>query len=226
MDSNSHRLFGRVLLEKVGGERTLEIWSNAPDIDMNFLHRYERHRFGVIKKTYKEYFMTYAYNSLASPGTIVEQPTAEIAMCIASHLYLDIFNGWIFPFGFWHVVKPNDTILREVLKDLGKPKVLVEELKKLAGDGFSARFYAESETIMRETIPNGFRTTGITFAFIQRLAELATSNIDTQRSLTKEASTQVWKLTGQKPSDMYLDLHSFERRYANLIVRTIEEQEL
>jgi len=120
MDSKSHTLFAKCLLEHVEDNITSLEWGTAPDIDMKFLHRWYRHRISVLPKIYNEFSTPILFN-----------PNKDsITLCILSHLYLDIFNGWVFPFGLWHPIYPEDTIINDVLDDIDEPNKLVEDLKK------------------------------------------------------------------------------------------------
>ena len=147
MDPKSHELFAQALLEAV--EKTdvsPKIWGNAPDIDIKFLHRWYRHRISVLPNIFKE-------NLNGCEPEIVDKDA--IALCVVSHLYLDIFNGLLFPFGFWHPIYPEDTIMNDVLSDVDEPKRLIEFLKTLSGGvTFNDMFYAESKSIMQEFMRN------------------------------------------------------------------------
>jgi len=161
MDGKSHELFAQVLLEHVGSTHTSNQWGTSPDIDLKFLHRYWRHRISKLPQIYKEF---------NRPKDI---DTEEIALCVVSHLYLDIFNGNVFPFGLWHPIFPEDTIIMDVLSDLGEPGRLINDLKNLSGMvTFSEMFYQESKGIMQEFLANlGPRNnTVITKIIVSRLA--------------------------------------------------------
>lgn len=161
MDEKSHELFAQVLLEHVGSTHTPTIWGTAPDLDLKFFHRWYRHRISKLPQLYKE---------INRPQDI---DTEEIALCVVSHLYLDIFNGYVFPFGLWHPIFPEDTIIIDMLSDLGEPGRLVNYLKNLSGMvTFSEMFYQESKGIMQEFLANlGSRNnTVITKIIVSRLA--------------------------------------------------------
>ena len=152
MDTKSHLLFAKCLLDHIEDKITSPEWGTAPDIDMKFLHRWYRHRISKLPQIYNE------FNSDFITSTKLfgfEDNKDSITLCILSHLYLDIFNGWIFPFGFGHPILPEDTIINDVLNDIDEPKRLVEDLKNLSGfQTFSDMFYIESEGIFKEFIKN------------------------------------------------------------------------
>lgn len=147
MDKKSHEIFAKVLLE--AAEKTNvspKIWGNAPDIDIKFLHRWYRHRISVLPDIYKE-------NLKDCKEEIVDKDA--IVSCVVSHLYLDIFNGWLFPFGILHPIYPEDSIINDLLDDIDSPKLLIEYLEKLSGFvTFNDMFYAESKGIMQEFVRN------------------------------------------------------------------------
>lgn len=106
MDKKSHTLFAEVLLEAVDKtDASPEKWGNAPDIDVNFLHRWYRHRISVFPNIYKD-------NLKGCKPEYVDKNA--ITLCIISHDYLDIFNGPVFPFGFWHPIYLDETIINDV----------------------------------------------------------------------------------------------------------------
>lgn len=147
MDPKTHELFAQVLLDTVcETDTSSKIWGNAPDVDITFLHRWYRHRINVLPDIYKDSLKNCKSETIDKDA---------IALCIISHMYIDIFNGWIFPFGVFYPIYPEDTILNDVLDDLDNPKLLVQDLKKLSGSvAFSDMFYAESKGIMQEFVNN------------------------------------------------------------------------
>jgi hypothetical protein len=147
MDPKTHELFAQVLLDAVDETGTSpKIWGNAPDVDMKFIHRWYRHRISVLPDIYKENLKG------CNPETVDKD---AIVLCIVSHLYLDIFNGLVFPFGMSRPIYPEDTILNDVLDDIDNPKLLIADLKKLSGSvTFNDVFYAESKGIMQEFVRN------------------------------------------------------------------------
>lgn len=108
MDGKSHEIFAGILLDAAGaGNRRIpSAWGVAPDIDIPFLHRWYRHRIGVLPKIYSEFLQA---NPLPNPDA--DGTKDEVALCVVSHLYLDIFNGWVFPFGFFYPLYPEKTIV-------------------------------------------------------------------------------------------------------------------
>lgn len=107
MDQRTHELFAQVLLEAAEETNTSpKIWGNGPDIDIKFLHRWYRHRISVLPEIFKENLE----NLKDCNPEIVDKDA--IALCIVSHLYMDIFNGIVFPFGIWHPIYPEETIVR------------------------------------------------------------------------------------------------------------------
>jgi hypothetical protein len=214
MDSKSHELFAQVLLDHVGNTNTPSSWGIAPDIDLNFLHRWYRHRISVLPKIYQE-------NLIGGKPDPVEDKDA-ITLCIVSHLYLDIFNGLVFPFGAWHPIVPNNTIIQDVLSDLEQPNMLIEDLKNLSGYfTFNEMFYQESKGIMQEFALN-LKTQDIptfTKILVSRLALYSGSE-----NVYGTAMKQIAKFT---PDENFTSgcveaneaCEQFERSYADLITR-------
>jgi hypothetical protein len=216
MDKKSHELFAQVLLEAVEkNDASPRKWGNAPDIDVNFLHRWYRHRISVLPDIYKE-------NSKGCKPEIVDKDA--ITLCIVSHIYLDIFNGPVFPFGFWHPIYPEDTIINDILVDIDEPKHLIEFLKNLSGGvTFNDMFYAESKGMMQEFVCN----MEITYApsaveiIVRRLAMHAENNY---RNIYRKAMNDIAKFT---EDDIYENMSEiaqpinackqFEINYASLI---------
>ena len=134
MDSRSHVIFGKVVLEKAGLDTGYYEWATAPDIDINFLHRYARHRISVIDKIYKEFRQTH-------PGIPYKNKEA-VTLCIVSHLFLDLYNFpicWGLPFFASHI--PRE-FTHEFLE---KDKNIYYDLPP--------EFYTKSEEIFRKEIP-------------------------------------------------------------------------
>jgi hypothetical protein len=216
MDKRTHEIFAQVLLNAVDENSVSpKIWGNAPDIDMNFLHRWYRHRISVLPDIYKE-------NLKNDKQETVDKDA--IVLCIISHDYLDIFNGPVFPFGVWHPIYPENTILNDVLNDVDKPKLLIEDLKKLSGGvTFSDMFYAESKGIMQEFVRNVETTyaPSITELMVRRLA-MCTK--DDYMDIYNKAMHDIAKFT---ENDIYDNMYEvaqpiyackqFEINYADLI---------
>lgn len=216
MDKKSHELFAQVLLDAAEETDTSpKIWGNAPDIDIKFLHRWYRHRIRVLPDIYKE-------NLKGCKPEIVDKDA--IVLCVTSHLYLDIFNGLIFPFGMYHPIYPGNTILNDVLDDINDPKLLIEDLKKLSGGvTFSDMFYAESKGIMQEFARNIEMKyiPSITEIIVRRIAMHAENNC---RNIYNKAMHDIAKFT---ENDIYDNMHEvarpiyvckqFETSYAYLI---------
>jgi hypothetical protein len=216
MDPKTHELFAQVLLDAT--EKTdvsPKIWGNAPDIDITFLHRWYRHRISVLPYIYKENLK------------VCEQEDVDkdaIVLCVISHLYMDIFNGWLFPFGVWHPIYPENTIINDVLNNIDDPRLLVEDLKKLSGGVvFSDMFYAESKGIMQEFVSNieVKCAPSITKIIVRRLTMHAENNYN---KICSKAMSDIIKFT---KNDIYDDMievaqpiyacKQFEINYANLI---------
>lgn len=215
MDQKSHEIFAQALLETV--EKTdvsSAIWGNAPDVDIKFLHRWYRHRISVLPDIYNENLVGCKQETLDKDA---------IVLCIVSHLYLDIFNGLLFPFGAWHPIYPEDTIINDVLYDLDEPILLIQDLKKLSGGViFSDMFYAESKGIMKEFVRNTKVTyiPSMTEIIVRRIAMHAEKHYG---SIYKKAMKDIAKFTG---NDIYGNIREiettdaceqFEISYADLI---------
>jgi hypothetical protein len=215
MDPKSHELFAQVLLEVTDETNTSpKIWGNAPDIDMKFFHRWYRHRISALPDIYKE-------NLKGCEQEIIDKDA--IVLCIVSHDYLDIFNGLVFPFGLWHPIYPEETVINDVLNDLDDPKLLVADLEKLSGYvSFTDMFYAESKGIMQEFVRN-IKVTyipSITEIIVRRLAMHSENNYG---RIYKKAMNDIGKFT---ENDIYSNIRGveaveiceqFEINYAYLI---------
>lgn len=135
MDTRSHLIFGKVVLEKAGLDTGYYEWATAPDIDLEFLHRYARHRFSVIDKIYKDFRRLHPDTPYKNKETV--------ALCIVSHLFLDLYNFpvwcWGLPFFASHV--PSELTHEFFEKD-----------KNIYFD-LPPEFYTKSEEIFRKEIP-------------------------------------------------------------------------
>jgi hypothetical protein len=191
MDGWSHRIFAGILLEAVNKNTKSLNWAVAPDIDLSFLHRWYRHRISVLPEIYDEF---------SAPKDVFPDYDA-ITLCVVSHLYLDIFNGWVFPFGLWHPIYPKKTLIAGVLEDIDDPKLLVKELKMLVGDvAWSKAFYAGSRDLMVTFASNWQTSEDIVAAMVYRLARYASgenrftssdSDNQTQVSLFNKAMNDI-----------------------------------
>lgn len=228
MDEKSHELFAEILLEAAGKSHTSPKWGIAPDIDMAFLHRWYRHRISVLPKIYAEFPTVERL-----PGFRVSDADLDaIALCIVSHLYLDIFNGWVFPFGVWNPIYPKKTVVDGVIEDLDKPKLLVKELRRLAGESqYTEQFYSDSRKIMGKILPCDTSVETLTAQLVRRLSYYADRETSFVQ-LYNKAMGQIAKFTGNSKyrfvsifsSSMNNDAcNSFEIEYAKLINKGMEE---
>jgi hypothetical protein len=228
MDGRSHELFAGILLDAVGaGNRRIPpAWGVAPDIDIPFLHRWYRHRISVLPKIYSEFLQA---NPLPNPDA--DGIKDEVALCVVSHLYLDIFNGWVFPFGFFYPLYPEKTIVAGVLDDINNPKLLTKELTILAGstDAYSTQFYNDSKNLMAALVPDNATVEDLIAHLVTRLSWHADPN--TSSSICKEAMKHISDFTGNvKYKDFRADeqftanlCSYFETEYCRLINKAIEE---
>jgi hypothetical protein len=228
MDGKSHELFAGILLDAAGaGNRRIPpTWGVAPDRDIPFLHRWYRHRISVLPKIYSEFLQA---NPLPNPDA--DGTKDEVALCVVSHLYLDIFNGWVFPFGFFYPLYPEKTIVASVLDDIDNPKLLVKELTRLAGstDAYSTQFYDDSKNLMAALVPDNATVEDLIAHLVTRLAWYADPN--TASSIYKEAMKHISDFTGnvkyKEPRADELFTASvcgfFETEYCRLINKAIEE---
>lgn len=216
MDDKTHKLFAQVLLEATEENNTSSSWGIAPDIDMKFLHRWRRHRISVLPEIYKENY--------SNVNNVKDIDKDAITLCIVSHFYLDIFNAWVFPFGLLHPIYPENTIIKDVLNDIGNVKLLIEDLKNLSGlMTFNKMFYAESKGIMQEFVNNLNEKyiPSITEIIVRRLAMHAETHYDT---IYKKAMNDIYKFTENdiynhmKENKQAIDVcERFEIEYACLI---------
>lgn len=236
MDARSHELFAIVLLKAVGKSDISPQWGNAPDIDMAFLHRWRRHRISVMPKTYIEFKNNRQAleRQVSMPGTqLSTQDREAVSLCVVGHLYLDIFNGPLYPFGLWHPIIPNETIIEEVLNDIDRPKIFVKALERFTGEeSFLQKFYSSSKELMEGLIVPESSIEMLTAQFVQRLAYYAGGE-DSQMSkaLYYTAMKQIAGFTGNNrygqgsifPNQTHNVCARFEVDYAKLIEKALEE---
>ena len=251
MDSRSHKLFAGILLEAVRKDISYESWGESPDMDMKFFHRWWRHRFSVMNKIYREGFSKYQVISMEDAArcvvtgrqhlhkTDIEEKVDKnaIALCITSHFYLDIFNGWVFPFGIFYPVLPKNTIVAEVLDDINNPKLVIDELYRLGfKDNFSDKFYAESEIIMKKFVDSmlfvstrrHLSTEEVVVIIVNRLSTYASEK--KKLSLTKKAlddicgftDNQQYKIANIHYGSLEYVCTAFEMEYCKLMNRMME----
>lgn len=225
MDERSHEMFADILLEKVRISETSLKWGTAPDIDMPFLHRWYRHRISVLPKIYKEFTLQERL-----PWCWTSDNMNAISLCVVSHLYLDIFNGWVFPFGIRNPIYPRKTVINGVLEDMDKPKLLVKELRRLAGEGsYPEQFYCSSKEIMETIFLNNASVEELTSQLVRRLSIYASGQTSGD-PLYSKAMQQIAEFTGNDrylvtPVDFGLmdeACSRFETEYARLINRGLE----
>lgn len=135
MDGRSHVIFGKVILEKAGLPTEYYEWATAPDIDLEFLHRYARHRFSVIDKIYKEFRQIH-------PDIPCKNKEA-VTLCIVSHFFLDLYN---FPIWCWGLPFFASHIPPQLTHEF------FEKDKNIYFD-LPPEFYSKSERIFRKEIP-------------------------------------------------------------------------
>jgi hypothetical protein len=160
MDWQSHTIFGEVLLDRCELPVEYVGWATAPDIDLDKkifgipLHRYWRHRFTTLPQIFTEYLTLH-------PSALTENKTA-IALCITSHFYLDIFNGWIFAWNFKPpAIHMPSAVVQEYARDLNANLLDANAEEQQI-------FFKESQTVFEE-VPN----LNVTDAFSALLTELS-----------------------------------------------------
>jgi len=227
MDTTSHEYFAEILLDcyhKKDDIYTSSRWGTAPDLDMIFLHRWHRHRISVLPKIHKEFSEKYIM-------PIEHCDKDKITLCIVSHLYLDIFNGSVMPFGAIYPILPEDTIINNVLDNINEPKILIKKLISLSGSiKFNVMFYKESRGIMKEFAKNlssKYTIQGIIELIVRRLSSYAESNYT---SIYEKAMYDIAKFTGDinynflaenNKNEQDFDIfEKFEIEYVDLINRT------
>ena len=238
MDWRSHRLFGSMLLEITGKDKSNESWSVSPNLDRKFLRRYRRHKFSVIDDIYTDgirYFQSVpeekipdeSYEELdySKRENVCIFDKDAVVLCVASHLYLDMFNGCLAPFGILYPIFPG-----VVMKDLDLsenedgPNILVEELRKISiTEKLAVRFYGASNQIMQEFAKDmsGFSLEDIVSIFVYRLATHA--NMDKREMLYRKTMSHIYTFTG---NDRYMKANirsekdacmKFEHSYAKIV---------
>jgi len=137
MDWESHYILGKIVLNRCKKDPSYAEWSVSPDLDLGqFLHRFHRHRISTLPQIFQEY-------SIKHPSALVEDRLA-ISICILSHLYLDIFNGWVFCWGLKPpAIHMPTAVIKEYVRDLNA------NLFDQDPEGAKA-FYHESEIIFNE----------------------------------------------------------------------------
>ena len=195
MDARSHTQFAEALLARAGKSSLYIKWGNAPDIDTGFLHRWYRHRISVIEKTFSEY-------DIIKDGSPANIDRDAIALGIISHLYLDIFNGIVFPFGLWHPIYPEKTVINDVLEEIDDPKLLVEDSLRLTGEiPWLDEFYSGTKELMATFASNWNTCEEAIAAMVYRLSLYAAGGqtdkaFEMQVSLYKKAMKDVAAFTG------------------------------
>ncbi len=225
MDGKSHEIFSQIILESIGIDNISPSWSTSPDSDINFCHRWYRHRISKIPKLYLETPYN-IYNDKQDDFNNKE----SIVLSIVSHLYLDIFNGIVFPFGFWNPILPEDVLMETIIEDINKPRRLVEDINKLSGKtSYSDKFYNESIVLMKNLVIENMTIEELTTQFITRLAYH--TNSSNKYKLLENSLHQIIRFTENgkyKPfinsfDDMKDDFQTFEHEYAKLIDETLED---
>lgn len=239
MDWRSHRLFGGVLLNKVGKDVNYDSWSTVPDADIGPLHRWHRHRFSVLNEICRD-GMEICHPLTAEMSQICTQVSNEksslrnidkdaVILCVTSHFYLDIFNGYIAPFGILYPIYSGKLTIGNLLKNENDPKLLIKELSNLPiTDEFSIKFYGASRTIMNEFVSDMsmFNLEEIVSMLVYRMGTFA--QMDKRDNLYKKAILNICSFTGNKK---YADhgvrswkngFESFEHKYAKLINKFTE----
>jgi hypothetical protein len=245
MDWRSHRLFGGLLLEKIGKDINYDSWSLVPDVDIGPLHRWHRHRFSVMSSIYTEGLyvcrkileerhidrVKIRMQITDEEGSAIENDKDKdaIVLCVTSHFYLDMFSGFIAPFGILYPIFPNKTVTRDILENENGPKILIKELKNLPiTDEFSTKFYGGSRTIMNEFVSDMvmFNLEDIVCVMVYRMCTHA--HMNKRGDLYNKAISDIYSFTGNKK---YVNNHvrswkdgfdKFEHKYAKLINKFTE----
>lgn len=243
MDWKSHGIFGGVLLDKIGKDINYNSWSLAPDIDIGPLHRWHRHRFSVINEIYKdgmgicqpiseEISSEQIKTKIQTPnekGLVSNVDKDAVVLCVTSHFYLDVFSGYIAPFGILYPIFPSKTVTRNILENKNGAKVLIKELNELpATDEFPTKFYGASRTIMGELASDMsvFNLEEIVSILVYRMSTCA--QIDKRESLYKKAIGDICNFTGNKKYASHGvrswkdGFDNFENKYAKLINKFTE----
>lgn len=247
MDWRSHRLFGGVLLDKIGKDLNYDSWSLAPDIDIGPLHRWHRHRFSVMEQICKEGMEmchpisdTMATEQIGTKERVQNDKRSNlelldnidkdaVVLCVTSHFYLDMFSGHIAPFGILYPIFSGRTVTKDIVENKNGPKILIKELKNLPiTDEFSTKFYGGSRTIMNELVSDMsmFSLEEMVSIFVYRMSTYA--QIDRRDQLYKKAIEDICNFTGNKRYTQHSvrswkdGFESFEHRYATLLNKFTE----
>lgn len=198
MDIKSHLLFAKVLLTKTGKDPSYSIWSIVPDEDLGdgtLLHRYRTHRISSIPSVYNRH------------PELISTDKDVVVLAYISHLYLDMFNGIIFPFEMHNPVWQNPKMFGFMISN---------PLKGIPGmlfSSFPSEYYTENEIIFNKH-SFGTTTEDITASFISKLCKYAgvalCDGIEPVVSFTGNTGYR------QIPET---DTTIFEEEYTNLIIK-------
>ncbi len=129
MDIGTHLIFSEKLLEICSLEKEYKIWGIAPDV-VEKHHRWQ-HSFSKIRWIYNR------FREKHEPS----KDRKAIALCVVSHLYLDMFNGVLPAFAFPPYFTMNVPVeeIKELVKDLNylsysAPEGFYEEERKIFGE--------------------------------------------------------------------------------------------
>lgn len=198
MDSKSHLLFAQTLLTKAGKDPFYQIWSIIPDEDLfdgTILHRYRTHRISSIPMLYQKH------------PELISADKDAVVLAFISHLYADIFNGFIFPFEILNPVWQTPrmfwaTITNPIRFTLGQITTTLP-----------SEFYTESETLFNNT-NFGTTTERIVYNMISILAKRA--GVDTCQGIEP-----IVQFTGNinYRNQIAVDMNIFEDTYIDLILK-------
>jgi hypothetical protein len=233
MDWRSHRLFGGILLNKAGKDRIYDSWTLAPDLDKGPLHRWHRHRFSVLNEIYNDGMeicrplsadgsqMDLVFDGKSSLNNIDKD---AIVLCVTSHFYLDMFNGFIAPFGILCPIYLGKLSIGTFLKNENDAKLLIKELNAIPiTEEFSIKFYGASRTIMNEFVSDmrKLNLEEIVSIFIYRMGTFA--QMDKRDDLYRKAILNICNFTGNEKYAGHNvrswkdGFENFEHKYIKLI---------
>lgn len=198
MDGQSHLLFAQTLLTKTGKDPTYQIWGILPDEDFadgTLLHRYRTHRISSISMMYQKH------------PELISADKDAVMLAFISHLYADIFNGFIFPF---EILNPVWQLPRMFWATVTNPiRFTLGQITTT----LPPEFYTESETLFNNT-NFGTTTESIVYNIVSILAKRA--GVD-----TCQGTEPIVQFTGNPNyrNQTATNLDTFENTYTDLILK-------
>lgn len=203
MDSYSHILFANSLLTVTSKNIQYNIWSVSPDVDLGdgtLLHRYRTHRISSIPYLYeqlKDYYINLDKDAIVTS--------------IISHIYIDVFNGFVFPYEIHRPVFQNPKIFSKFIQN-----PFVYPFKTSNYTWMNPSFFNESILLFNQQ-NFGNSSEHVVYNLISRLSKWAGVNVC-------EGIEQIVSFTGNTAyrTPYYSDTTIFEEEYSNLVIKYLD----